>query len=373
MSAVRVETREAVASSRAATATGRLRLAVIGAGVRGAGNGLAVQRAPHARLAVVMDVNEGLARRTAGSLGVPWTTDYDAVLSDSNVDAVFINTPHHMHAPQAIKAARAGKHVIVEKPLATTVADAARMVRVAAEEGVQLAPWLGFRYFPAVMKAAQLVRTGLLGTVLGAHLVLHNYKPPAYFKGGSSGAGTEWRAKWETSGGGILIMTGIHYLDWLLYLSGLEVREVSARYATLNSPAEVEDAIVMWLVMDNGALATVDMASCVHGGSPIIELRIWGTEGHLSLTPPFQVYASRQVDGLRPERWNRLEHLPRLRDENVSVGMAIEYVERFADAVLARKPLDITGRDGLALQAVIEAAYASSRQAQPVAVSYPEL
>jgi predicted dehydrogenase/threonine dehydrogenase-like Zn-dependent dehydrogenase len=348
----------------------RLRVAIVGCGGRGAENGVAAQRANQTSLAVVMDVSDGPARRLGERLGVPWTTDYASVLADERIDAVFLSTPHYLHAKQAVLAARAGKHVIVEKPLATTLYDATQMVRAARESGVHLSPWLGKRYLPHVDKAKQLVDAGLLGRLLGAHLTFHTYRPSSYWQVGSED-GLNWRGCWETSGGGALMTQGIHQLDWLLYLSRSKVVAVSAQYATLDSPTEVEDAIVMWLRFENGALATADVACRVQGATncPISELRLWGTEGHLSLTPPQQFYASRLIDGGRPKNWNALDPRP----GNDFTSADVEYLDRFARSVLRERPLEIDAEDGIRLQAVIEAAYRSSREQEPTAVEYPEL
>lgn len=356
---------EAPVSRGPRTPQRRLGVAIVGCGERGASNAAAAARARHAGLVAVMDVNEALARQLGERMGVAWTTDYASLLADHSVDAVFLNTPHFLHADQAIMAAQAGKHIVVEKPLATNLEDAYRVIHAAREHDVRLSTWLGKRYRPHVVRAKQLIDAGALGEVVGMHLAFHQYKPVTYWQHGGSGEGLDWRAQWRTSGGGVLIMNGIHFLDWLLYLSGLKVAEVSARYATRNSPAEVEDMIAMHLSFENGALATVNMATCVPGlRSPLIDLRIWGKEGQISLTPPYQFFSSRMVDGKVPERWHGLEPLPKMQHED------IEYLDRFAEAVLADKPLPIAAESGLALQAIIEAAYQSSREVRPVVVTY---
>jgi predicted dehydrogenase/NADPH:quinone reductase-like Zn-dependent oxidoreductase len=345
-----------------------LRVAVIGCGQRGTSSAAQIQRAEHTRLAMVMDANGELACRLGEQSAVPWTTDYSELLANDAVDAVFICTPHHLHADQAIAAAQTGKHIIVEKPLARNLEEATRAVRAARDAGVQLSVWLGTRYLPQVVKAKQLVESGAVGNILGAHVAYHRYTPAHYWQQGAKGGGTDWRSKWETAGGGVLIMTAIHYLDWLLYLSGLNVKEVSARYGTLDSPIQVEDAIVIWLTFQNGALATLNVSSCVQGlGRELVEFRLWGTEGCISLSEPFQFYSSRLVDGKRPERWQSLKPLPKLRREQ------IEFLDRFALAVLKGEPPEITGEDGLRVQAFIEAAYRSSREGRAMVVNYPEI
>ena len=104
-----------------------------------------------------------------------------------------------------------------------------------------------------------------------------------------------------------MINNAIHILDCLLYLVESKVTEVSSHCATLNSDLEVEDSIVMWLTFDNGAIATVNSSYCVPGIHPLglTECRIWGVDGHISLTPPYQFFSSRLIDGKRPERWHK--------------------------------------------------------------------
>jgi len=344
-----------------------LRLAVVGCGARGSASAAEVMRAQHTSLAVVMDVNEGLARDLGKQLGVPWTTSYESVLADDGVDVVYINTPHHLHAEQALQAAAAGKHMIVEKPLAQDLAAAASIVRAAREADVVLSTWLGYRYRPEVVKAKAAIAAGALGRLQGATLTHHMHRPEFLRHRASSGGVADWSSRWESSGGGMLIMNSIHYLDWLLYLSGLKVKEVSARYTTHQDRLEVEDSIVMWLTLENDALATVNAFSHVQGlhQGGLLDCRMWGAEGHLSLAPPYQLYSTRPIDGKRADRWNSLDPLPKMGSPH------IEYLERFSRAVLRGQQVDVTGEDGLQLQAVIEAAYRSSREGTHIQVEYP--
>jgi len=355
--------------SRTASSEPVLRLAVIGCGEQGSVNAGAAKAVGNISLSTVVDVSETAARRLGERLGVPWTTDYMSVLDSKNIDAVFINTPHHRHAEQAIQAAQAGKHIILEKPLAHDLENAVRIVRAAHEAGVKLSVWLGFRYLPQIVLAKKLVDAGALGNMLGGYLTNHLSKPVHYWQRGYTGIGNDdWRSHWESAGGGVFLQNTIHYLDWLLYISGLKVTEVSAHYATLDSPADVEDTFVAWFTLNNGALVTVNASSCVTGlRQTLTECRLWGSEGHLSLTPPYQFYSSQMIEGRRPERWHNLKPLPRLRSPQ------IEYLERFARAVLRGEQPEITGEEGLRLQEVIEAAYRSCREGHPVRVEYTEL
>ena len=162
-------------------------------------------------------------------------------------------------------------------------------------------------------------------------------------------------------------MDAIHTLVWLLYLSDMQVKEVSAHCATLHSTGVVEDSAAMWLTFENGALATVNIASGVQGlRQKKYDCQMWGTEGYLSLEPPYrhQFYSSRLIDGKRPERWHSLEPLPKLLNPD------LEYLNRFAQRVIKGEPPEITGEDGLRLQAVIDAAYRSMAEGHPVLVDH---
>lgn len=341
-------------------------MAVVGCGVRGSDAASAISKARGVRLIGVVDAYEEAARTLAERHQVSWTTDLTRLLSDPQVDAVYVASPHHLHAEQGIEAAKAGKHLVVEKPLAHNLSAAEDLASAAAMSGVTLLPWLGFRYLPEVVKSARLIDQGLLGDLLGASLVHHLSKPPSYFF--RHGQPT-WQARRATAGGGVLITQAIHYLDWLLYLGRQRPVEVSARYATLESGSEVEDTVVMWLRFENGALATLNASTCVPGlyRSDQIqnEFRIWGSDGHLSLTRPFQFFSSKSVEGTHPERWHDLAPLPQLRPP------AVALLERFAQALLNGEPQEITPADGLRVQALVEAAYQSAETNEPVTLAKP--
>jgi UDP-N-acetylglucosamine 3-dehydrogenase len=276
-----------------------------------------------------------------------------------------------MHEPQAVAAAQAGKRIILEKPLAPTLDGATRIVKAAREFGVDLSVWLGFRYEPEVVKAKEFMDSGCLGPLLGGHLSVYRQQRGLHSGDADPDGRPGWKSRWETAGGGTLVMSAIHYLDWLMYLTGQDVTEVSARYETLESGNEVEDSIAMWMRFESGALGTLHASYCVPGryryDSEGIECRLWGLEGNLSLTPPFQFFSSHSFDGKRPEFWHALGPFPKPRPA------IVEYLDRFADSVLEGRAPEITGEDGLRLQAVIEAAYDSGRQGRPVSVRYPKL
>src|SRR5688572_893732 len=117
------------------TAGARLRIAMIGCGEIAVQTAGGIARAPSAEHVMVMDVEERVARDLGEIHGVPHTTSLDELLANPSVDAVYIAIPHYLHASVALRAIRAGKHVLVEKPIATTLADADEMIETARHAG----------------------------------------------------------------------------------------------------------------------------------------------------------------------------------------------------------------------------------------------
>lgn len=358
-----MKTVESAPSARpAAMKTSFLRLGLIGCGERGAMLAAETAKTRNTRLAMVMDASPDLARDLGQRFEVPWTTDLDGLLSNEQVETVIISTPHFLHATQAIRAAQAGKHIMVEKPMATSLQEAVGAVRAARAAGVAISNILPYRYQPRVLTAKSLIDAGAIGELFGVSLIYQEDKFADYWQRGHKGRTTsDWRMRWETSGGGVLITSVIHHLDWLRYLPSLEVAEVSARYSTMDSPGAVEDTISLCLRYVNGAIGTVNASSCVRGAD-LVEFRFWGRDGHISLTPPYQYYSLRLVNGKRPGQWHEFTG-PR-----GVAGRDVEYLQRFADRVQRGEAPEITAEDGLAVQAIVDAAYRSgqSGRAEPV-------
>jgi predicted dehydrogenase len=329
-------------------------MAVIGCGERGAGCCTAIARTSNCSLAMTMDASPDRARDLGERFGVPWTASLEEVLASDGVDAVVISTPHHLHAPQAIAAAQAGKHIVIEKPLATSLRDALAVVETARRAGVHFSVNLSYRYLPYVMKAKALIESGILGELQGASLIYQKERFADYWAGHTTRASSDWRMRRETSGGGVLITMVIHFIDLLRHLPGVDIVEVSSAHATLESPGEVEDVAALWLRYENGALGTVNASSCARGAD-IVEFRLWGRDGHLSLTPPYQFYSLRLVDGKRPGQWHTFSGVRGVAQRDV------EYFQRFADRISRGEAPDVTAEDGLAAQAIVEAGYRSAQ------------
>jgi len=222
---------------------------------------------------------------------------------------------------------------------------------------------LQMRYQPHVQRARALVRDGALGDLLGTSLSFQHDKLMGYWLGGYSGRSrSDWRARPETSGGGVLIQNAIHHLDWLGYISGEKIVEVSAHQATLDSPADVEDSIAGWMRYENGAIGSLNAATCVRGSEHLGHVELWGTDGQISLVPPHRFYSLRIVDGQKPGQWHELGSPP------AGSSDATDYFREFATTALAGGDASQNAADALRLQATVEAFYRSASSGRPVTV-----
>lgn len=323
----------------------------------------AIATAPNATLGPVMDVDEEAARDLGERFDVAYTTEEADVFEDDVVDAVYVATPHHFHAEQAIRAVEAGKHALVEKPIAVSVAEADEMIEACAASDVALSVCLPRRYSPRIERAKALLADGLLGDVVGVRIQSMTRKPESYWTGGYTGrVETDWRTSTERSGGGVLNMNAIHNLDAVRYVTGLEVARVYAEFDTFATPVEVEDFCTVSLRYDNGAIGSVQASSFLEDAPrdrSTRGTRVYGTDGELVIGDPLLVRTD-EATALGPgEQWHEVSV-----DERRSARERL--VEAFADAALLGSEPPITGDDGRAALEIVRAAYDSGREQMPV-------
>jgi predicted dehydrogenase/threonine dehydrogenase-like Zn-dependent dehydrogenase len=341
-----------------------LRIGLVGCGDIAVHNAAAVAAVPNASLTASFDPVAELARSVADEWGGEAVTSVEALLDRSDVDAVFLAVPHHLHAPLAVQAAAAGKHVIVEKPMANDLAGALEMTAAAERAGVVLSVCLPHRYEAGVAATRRLIAAGAIGEPRGTRTTFYEDKPASYWLGGFSGrAVSSWRSSRAQAGGGLLIMNLSHLIDLARYLTDVEVDSLSAVCDAADGPAEVEDTISVTIRYANGGVGTLSGSSALRGnrGRPD-ELHVWGPGGYLEVEPSSRLYTTRAADNLATGRWQTLAGLP-------EVAIRQQYVMRLADAILRGAPPDVTAADGLAVQAFIEAAYRSSETGEVIRVA----
>ena len=283
----------------------RLRIGMIGCGEIAVRMATAIASSEHAQHVMVMDTQAALAQDLGEQYGVPWTDRVDDLLANPAVDAVYIAVPHHLHAPLTIQAAKAGKHILVEKPIATTLADAEAMIAAARVNEVWLSVNFHAQVDPLCQAARDLVAQGAIGQIAGTRIVYRSDKPASYWAAGYSGrVPSDWRVRKKTAGGGVLIMNAIHDLNTMRFIIGLEAVRVYAEYGTYATNVEVEDYIAVTYRYDNAAIGTIEAGSAISGRDPLHDVdRIYGTAGQIlsanpcRSTPPWPQPNSRSTNG----------------------------------------------------------------------------
>src|ERR1044071_14711 len=192
-----------------------LRVALVGCGLISEAHVRAYQHyADRARITVCCDVDAVKAAQRAEQAGAARVvTSFDEVLADPDIDAVEICTPHHLHSDLVIAAARAGKHILCQKPLAKTLAECDAMIAAAQEAGVVLYYGETNRTMPAAQALKQALDDGRIGQLPGVQATYAHWQGGKYLS-------TVWRYDPRIAGGGQLLDGGIHYIDLMLHLGG---------------------------------------------------------------------------------------------------------------------------------------------------------
>ena len=213
-------------------------------------------------------------KQRAAEIGCAFYEDYRAMLAETKPDVAIIVTPHPLHPSIAIDCLRAGCHVLVEKPMAIDVASADRMVAEADTCGRTLAINFQHRLRPAVEKARQLVVEGAIGALVRTLSIEPWFRTAYYYRT------ADWRAKWTSEGGGVLLNQAPHTLDILCHLAGLP-RKVWGWTRTRYHSIQVEDTAQAMFEYPNGAPGYLTVSTVEVGVAP--HLQIIGEKGAIEL------------------------------------------------------------------------------------------
>jgi predicted dehydrogenase len=338
----------------------RLRVGIVGLG-------MAVT--PHARslidlkdrVEVAAAFSPSAARREAfaGRYGWPVVDSLQAILADDSIAAVLVLTPPNTHLEVVLACARAGKHVLLEKPLEIAVERAEALVRGCAEAGVRLGVVLQHRFRPAGLRLAELLADGRLGRLVGASAVVHNWRPQSYYD--QPGRGTKAR-----DGGGVLLTQAIHTLDLMIALVGAPA-EVSAYAGTsLVHRMETEDLVGAAMRFPCGAIGTISATTAAFPGYPE-RIEVIGEHG-MAL-----------IEGTRLAV--HLHDGTEIREGGASLGggtgadpMAFPHdyhralIADFLEAIAARREPRVGGTEALKVHYLIDALLQSSEAHRPAVV-----
>ncbi|MDO8484189.1 MAG: Gfo/Idh/MocA family oxidoreductase [Candidatus Limnocylindrales bacterium] len=308
-----------------------------------------IQRADRCTVVAIASRDLDRARSVADQAGIPVVHgSYEALLADPDVDAVYIPLPNHLHTEWTIAAARAGKHVLCEKPLALSAADAERMIQVCEAEGVRLMEAFMYRLHPSWVAVRDLVESGRIGRLVAVQSWFSYYNDDA----------ANIRNIREY-GGGALFDIGCYCVDLSRLLFGGEPTRVEA--SILRDPASGVDILTSGLLDFGSGVATF---TCSTRAEDDQRVHVYGTEGRISVGVPFNIPPDRPTHvylthGGEPPANPATEVLT----FETADPYAVE-AERFAAAVLDGGPTPVPPADAVANLRVIERLFeADAREA----------
>jgi UDP-N-acetylglucosamine 3-dehydrogenase len=293
----------------------------------------------------ITDEVEKRGKAFAEQFNVGYYARYDELLKQP-IDAVIVTSENANHKEHVLAAARAGKHILCEKPISASKEDAEEMIKVCREQGIILQIAFPVRFNASIIRAKQMIEQGKLGRILAMKGTNHGQNP-----GG-------WFIDPKLSGGGAVIDHTVHVVDIMRWFTGAEVKEVYAEVGSLFAADGIDDSGILSMEFDNGVFATLDCSWSRNKTFPTwgdVTLEIVGTEGTLSLdalNQKLNVYSNES--GNRWDFWG----------ENMDLGL----VRDFVDCIHENRQPSITGEDGLRALEVALAAYESGKTNQPVVI-----
>lgn len=353
----------------------KIRTALVGCGKVGHLHAAALLSLPESQFVAVCARSPEKAGVFAARYGVAPFTSLEEMISRAKVQALCICTPHPEHASPAIVAAQSGVHVLVEKPLAASLADCDAMLAAAKANHTLISTVSQRRFYPACRRIHDAIQDGRLGKPALGVATVFGWRDEAYYRS------DPWRGSWRLEGGGVLVNQAPHQLDLLLWYLG-EPEEVFGYWANQNHPyIEVEDTAVAVVRFKHGALGNLVVSN---SQNPALYARVsvHGTNGASAgvqtdggamfvagmsniVEPPFNDLWT--VPGEQPclAEWKatdaRLFH---------SVDPTVHFhglqIQDFLRAIIEDRPPAITGDDGRRTVELFTAIYRTERDRKPV-------
>jgi predicted dehydrogenase len=300
--------------------------------------------AGNAELVAVYGTNRATNHEVAKEFGAKATDSLDALLA-SDIDAVYIGSPVQPHEAQVLACAKAGKHVLCEKPLGRTVAEAESMLAACKKAGVQFGTAFMMRFQSQHQEAARMIKDGLIGVPVHARAQLSFWYPPI------PGA---FRQDPALGGGGSLIDVGNHCIDLLEFCFG-PVETVSCFTNRTIHKYESEDSAVVILKFANGALGTVDVFFCIRDEGCKNALELYGSRGSILACGTLGQGSEGEMTAYLPDEGKQLKISPKPQNTYRAE------IEAFSAALLTGAPNPLPGDLGLRSQKIIAACYESAK------------
>ncbi len=341
----------------------KVRWGVIGAG------GIADRRTipgmllcDNAQLVAVMEVNMELAEKCRSKWDCQYAYDNEAeLLANPEIDAVYIASPVFLHAKQAMAAADAGKHILIEKPLAMTSEEGQRVIDYCNAKGVKIAAGLMMRFGSYVQAMKKAVAEGKIGKPVSAYAQFTCWYPDM--------PGV-WRQSKKNGGGGAMMDMGVHCIDLLQYILGSKAKDVAAFQDTLSFRYEVEDSSTVMLRLESGTHCVVQSNFNIPDEAAKWRIEIFGDQGRLLGDGVIGQVDGGSLDAMflgSVGGYNAQQDKTEADKESIEVEFGNMYareISSFSQSILNGTPAEVPGEDAVQVQRVMEAAYASNDHTQ---------
>lgn len=315
-----------------------------------------------ARLAAVADIRRGRADRFAEEYGATSYYDYHALLEQPEIDAVTICVPSGLHAQVTLDALDAGKHVLVEKPIALSLHDADRMIALAAQKKLRLGVVLQNRYNSPMQQVRRLIDDGGLGRLYLGNACVRWFRPQSYYE-------DDWHGTIAMDGGALMNQS-IHHIDALRWLMG-PVQSVHAYSATLAHSMEAEDVGVATLRFANGALGTVEGSTLTWPQNLEGSVAVFGERGSVKIGgTALNRIVLWKVDG-QLEQEAEILTAQRVDPPSVYGYSHREVIHDFTEAVLDGRTPGTPGEEARTSLELVLAMYESARTGKEVSLGAP--
>ena len=358
-----------------------VRAALIGCGKVGHIHATALKALPQADFVAVSDTSADRAAAFGLKYGTRPFSDVATMLDDARPEAVLIATPHPLHAAPTILAAKAGAHVLVEKPMAATLADCDAMLTATRQAGVRLGVISQRRLLEPVRRMKAAIDAGKIGRPALGVFTMYSWRDPSYY------ASDPWRGKWDTEGGGVLVNQSPHQLDLLQWFMG-PIAEISGAWANVNHPSvEVDDTAVAVLRFQSGGLGSI-VTSVAQKPGIFTKVDIHGSNGasvgvETDRGATFVAGMSRIKEPALNDVWTipGEEHLlaqfqaeDRARFETIDATTHYHtlQIQDFLQAIREGRPPLVNGEHGRIVVEMFTAIYRSERERRPIALPIRE-
>ncbi|MBQ7161511.1 MAG: Gfo/Idh/MocA family oxidoreductase [Clostridia bacterium] len=334
-------------------------------GVIGAG-GIADRRtlpgmmlAENAELIAVMEVNAELTEKLRVKYNAKrGYTSYEELLADPEIEAVYIASPVVCHKDQAIAAAKAGKHILLEKPAALTIADGEEILKAAKDAGVLIASGFMMRYHGYHQKVKEMIAAGEIGQVVSARAQLTCWYPEI------PGA---WRQDKSKSGGGALMDMGVHCIDLIEYILGSKTVMTCGFNDTRTFSYNVDDSSNILIKLENGVAAYVDSHFNIPDEAAFCRMEFYGTKGSILCEGTIGQVEGGEVRAVISDAggYNAAQDRSTSGSFKVEAKLGNMYqkeIESFGRSVADGTPLTVPLEDAIHVQKVALAAYAASEE-----------